>query len=774
MRSTFVLSALIHAASAALEVDLSSPDSIKQAAKLVAADLYSYYPGDQPGKTPGILPGPPPDGPYFWWEAGAMWGTYVDYWHFTGDDKYNNETLRSLVFQAEAPANSYMPLNWTGSLGNDDQGFWGMSAMLAAEVNFPNPPAGQPQWLALAQAVFNTQVPRWDDTDCEGGLRWQTQVLNTGYDYKNTIANGVLFNIAARLARYTGNDTYAFYANRQWDWIAMRQYIDQDWNVYDGGHIADQCKGVDKAQFSYNAATLLQGAAFMFNHTNGTEQDKWRTRVDGLLNRTIEFFFLNGTIVERPCELDDRNNCNWDQRSFKGYMLRWMATVTQVAPHTRETILPVLKTSTEGAVKACSGGDNGRRCGFRWNTGGFDDVTGAGEQMSALAALSSLLISFETVQTTGPLTNSTGGTSVGDPSAGQDPTQIPPPPVTTADKAGAALVTIIVVVGLSSILAWCRVDLMIHKVLLSLKYPVKYTDGTLSSGCRGGRNRFRRNRAGYPLDPPKDPAWTSHIKGKNGYIIRVKLQGGYKVYRPEYICNTTRWYHMYDAKCHHGGGSHGIWQALEPGQPHRRIRLNENYTLWYSYHPDACLGACCNKIWDKKPVGKAPNQRKQAGALRLTDNPVDDGRELATSEATLPSDRRHTSSLRGVNTVAAGPDTRQTRELYRIGILYDQMDVTETFDLGNIIRNEPAYTVRVVPWKKKSEKNRAPRSTSSRGIQDAYLVDECDRLCEFLGGERWELCALDDDVLSVAESWVVMEEDKDVESIAEEEAHIST
>lgn len=62
-----------------------------------------------------------------------------------------------------------------------------MSAMTAAELNFPNPPSDQPQWLALAQAVFNTQADpsRHDDT-CNGGLRWQIPLSNNGYNYKNS------------------------------------------------------------------------------------------------------------------------------------------------------------------------------------------------------------------------------------------------------------------------------------------------------------------------------------------------------------------------------------------------------------------------------------------------------------------------------------------------------------------------------------------------------------------------------------------------------------
>lgn len=169
----------------------SCPDSIKRAASLVAADLLTYYHGSEPGQTPGILPGPPPAGDYYWWESGALWGTLMDYWHYTGDSTYNELVTSSMLFHTGPPLNAYMPENYTISMGNDDQGFWGLSAMLAAEVGFPDPPADQPQWLQLAQAVFNTQAdPGRHDDACGGGLRWQIPMANIGYDYKNSISNG--------------------------------------------------------------------------------------------------------------------------------------------------------------------------------------------------------------------------------------------------------------------------------------------------------------------------------------------------------------------------------------------------------------------------------------------------------------------------------------------------------------------------------------------------------------------------------------------------------
>ena len=80
--------------------------------------------------------------------------------------------------------------------------------MSAVERRFQSPPSSSPQWLPLAEAVFNDLASRWDLTSCAGGLKWQIFSSNTGYDYKNTPSNGGLFQLAARLARYTGNATY--------------------------------------------------------------------------------------------------------------------------------------------------------------------------------------------------------------------------------------------------------------------------------------------------------------------------------------------------------------------------------------------------------------------------------------------------------------------------------------------------------------------------------------------------------------------------------------
>ncbi|OIW27116.1 putative dfg5 protein [Coniochaeta ligniaria NRRL 30616] len=433
-----------------LDVDLTSTDSIKAAAKIVASNLMSYYQGNEPGQTPGILPGPPPAGPYYWWEGGALWGTLVDYWHYTNDTTYNNVTESSLIFQAGSPENSYMPPNWTASLGNDDQGFWGMSAMLAAENNFENPPSTDPQWLALAQAVFNTQAARWDNQNCNGGMRWQIPLSNNGYDYKNTIANGIFFNLGARLARYTGNDTYAQWAEKTYNWTQAVGYIDSEYNIFDGGHVEHNCTDINPQQFSYIAAIFTQGTAHMYNYKKTNGSTLWAERVTGLTNRTLNLFFPNGVAVEIDCELAETQQCTTDMLSFKGYSHRFLAQTTQMAPIVHDRIMAVLKTSAQGAVKSCNADGT---CGFRWTNGSYDGVTGAGQEMNALGALLSMLVDEPGV--THPVTNTTGGTSQGNPDAGSDPNVYQAAsPVTQGDRAGAGILTAVLLVGMVTMMVW--------------------------------------------------------------------------------------------------------------------------------------------------------------------------------------------------------------------------------------------------------------------------------------------------------------------------------
>lgn len=443
-------------ASAALPpVDFDDNKSIAAAAKLVAEDMLSFYPPYKGvlGWTIGILPGPPPDGDYYWWQGGAMWGTLLDYRHYTGDTSFDKYISDAMTHQVGANRD-YNPRNWSASMGNDDQAFWGMSAMIATETGYTDPPPADAQWLSLVQAIVNEQTSMDrrapdDGTPCSWGLRWQVYPTNNGYDYINTISNACYMNMASRLGRYFGNTTYLGVAERTYFFMKKLGYISDKYDVYDGAHLP-KCDDINKFQFSYNSALLLQSAAYMYNATNGDA--KWKAELDGLVKRTIEVFFGDqGIAFELNCETQ---KCTTDMESFKGYLHRWMASAMINAPYTRDTILPVLRSSAKAALKTCTGGDNGRMCGFRWRSGAFDKLS-AGHQMNVLGALVSTMnpASVKALRT-----NATG-TSKGNFNAGSDATDLNAfAPITTGDKAGAGIVTAMIMAAALGAFAWMSLD----------------------------------------------------------------------------------------------------------------------------------------------------------------------------------------------------------------------------------------------------------------------------------------------------------------------------
>jgi mannan endo-1,6-alpha-mannosidase len=189
---------------------------------------------------------------------------WIDYWSYTGDDS-NNKIVTEALLNQVGPNKDYQPPAHTLSLGNDDQAFWAIAAMSAAERGFPDPPSDKPQWLALAQAVFNRQVSRWDDQSCNGGLRWQVVSSNKGYDYKNSVSNGLLFQLGARLARYSGNATYAEWAEKAFKWTKESGLVADNYRVFDGSHIPE-CVVSSPIMWSYNAGIFISGTAFMYDY----------------------------------------------------------------------------------------------------------------------------------------------------------------------------------------------------------------------------------------------------------------------------------------------------------------------------------------------------------------------------------------------------------------------------------------------------------------------------------------------------------------------------
>lgn len=316
----------------------------------------------------------------------------LDYYYYTTDASYNPSLLQALLAPTNLGANKdFMPEAHADEEGNDDLSVWTSVVMSAAERNFPQPNPNLPSWLQMSSNVFNQLVGRWDTAHCNGGLFWQIYASNpNGLKYKNSIANGGLFQLAARLASATGNQTYLQWAEKTWDWNMEIGFIDsQTYRVYDGAGIDSGCKDVNKKSFSYTQGYFLYGAAVMSNYTG---QEKWAQRTEQLLDEAAAYFFTGkdkNIMWEPACE--PQGICNYDMITFKGFLSRFMWQTAQVMPKLRPKIEALLVPTAKAAAATCTGGPDGHQCGIKWYAGGYDDGATLGAQMCALQTISGLL-----------------------------------------------------------------------------------------------------------------------------------------------------------------------------------------------------------------------------------------------------------------------------------------------------------------------------------------------------------------------------------------------
>lgn len=83
----------------------------------------------------------------------------------------------------------------------------------------------------------------------------------------------------------TGNETYAEWTEKAWDWMAGVGLIsahDQGpgYGVYDGTYVETNCSQIASwVQWTYSAGMLLNAAAVMWNVT---QDPKWEDRANGL------------------------------------------------------------------------------------------------------------------------------------------------------------------------------------------------------------------------------------------------------------------------------------------------------------------------------------------------------------------------------------------------------------------------------------------------------------------------------------------------------------
>lgn len=131
-----------------------------------------------------------------------------------------------------------------------------------------------------------------------------------------------------------------------------------------------------------------------------------------------------------------------------------MAATTQMAPFTFDQLMPKLRASAEAAARTCTGGAQGTTCGLKWTLQKWDQTEDFGQQMAALDVIQANLIT----RVDPPVTQDTGGTSKGNPGAGGEAPEPTPKalsfPITTADRAGAGILTLMIMVTIGGSCGW--------------------------------------------------------------------------------------------------------------------------------------------------------------------------------------------------------------------------------------------------------------------------------------------------------------------------------
>ncbi|EPS26684.1 putative alpha-1,6-mannanase [Penicillium oxalicum 114-2] len=400
-------------------------ESVKKAASVAANNTITLYNGRKTRDIPGQWTAA-------WYAGGVMFDTLINYWYYTGDTTYNDAVSDGMYWQIGKDSD-YMPSNYTQLISNGDQLCWAFAAMSAAEMNFTQR-SSRPSWTTVAENVFNTQIKRWDTSNCKGGMRSDLWPYQEGYTDKGALSNGGLFELAARLAHVTGNKTYSDWAEKIWDWSATTPLLDVDTGaVSDATTCETNCtKPNTSLEWSWNYGVYLGGAAYLYNATNGDR--KWKSGVDNLLNAIMPLFFPTGgfgladgkIMVEMACE--PSNTCDQDMVVMRSTFIHGLVHTALKAPYTMSKILPLLQGSASAAAMTCTGGESDL-CDGPWYKEKYGSNASVETQLAALSIFTSNLIAFS---------NSTAspGSSSANSSSGTTAT-----PTQTASSSGAAEAT---------------------------------------------------------------------------------------------------------------------------------------------------------------------------------------------------------------------------------------------------------------------------------------------------------------------------------------------
>ncbi|XP_014557433.1 glycoside hydrolase family 76 protein [Bipolaris victoriae FI3] len=325
------ITVVLQSAAIASQPPAPAPATLLATAPRVAGSLKASFPNPNLALFPQ---------PFWWWQSGCAVDALLTYTDVTGDRQYEPLLEQTILSQA-TPTNDFLTIDATG---NDDQTWWALAAATAAELKFPEAPGSVP-WIDLARNVFAQQRERWGNekkgaAGCKGGLGWKIAKGDgdDGFFYKNSISNGLMFQLAARLGKLSAatNETAAKeaqeWAEKVYDWSLHVGLVSDQFDVFDGTDEKNGCADLNHNKWSYNVGVYMYGSAVMAVQTGDA---KWVQRTRGFIqsaNRT----FVNhetGALWEEKCEgKEGEEACNTDQVSFKGLLARWLGATAEILP----------------------------------------------------------------------------------------------------------------------------------------------------------------------------------------------------------------------------------------------------------------------------------------------------------------------------------------------------------------------------------------------------------------------------------------------------------
>lgn len=98
---------------------------------LAAGIVKSYDSNLAETNVPGLF-----SDDYYWWEAGAVLNSLMQYSYLTGDAQYNTRVSKAIQWQL-ADENAFMPANQTSTSTTNAQSIWALAAMTAVDIALP-------------------------------------------------------------------------------------------------------------------------------------------------------------------------------------------------------------------------------------------------------------------------------------------------------------------------------------------------------------------------------------------------------------------------------------------------------------------------------------------------------------------------------------------------------------------------------------------------------------------------------------------------------------